>query len=219
MSINACIFDMDGVIVDTAHYHFKAWKRLAAELGIDLDEDFNEQLKGISRVDSLDRILDKGNLVLDGETKLRLMEKKNRWYLEYIEGMTPEEILPGTLELLHWLKDQSIRTALGSSSRNARIILDKTGLSEWFDVVVDGNMITLSKPDPEVFLKGASMLGLRPSEIAVFEDAVAGIEAARDGGFIVIGIGEPAVLGGADLVVPSLKQFSPEVLFGFTREQ
>lgn len=219
MSIKACIFDMDGVIVDTAHYHFKAWKRLAAELGIELDENFNELLKGISRVDSLERILEKGNLVLDGETKLRLMEKKNRWYLEFIESMTPEEILPGTLELLGWMKARDIRAALGSSSRNANSILSKTGLSDWFDVVVDGNMITLSKPDPEVFLRGASMLGLPPSEIAVFEDALAGIQAAREGGFVVIGIGEPAVLEGADVVVPSLKQFNPEVLLGFNREQ
>lgn len=219
MSIKACIFDMDGVIVDTAHYHFKAWRKLAAELGIDVDEDFNEQLKGISRVDSLERILDKGQLVLDGETKLRLMDKKNRWYLEYIEGMTPAEILPGTLELLRWLRDHSIRTALGSSSRNANIILEKTGLADWFDVVVDGNMITLSKPDPEVFLKGAAMLGLPAAEIAVFEDALAGIQAAREGGFVVIGIGEPEVLGGADVVFPSLLEFNPEALSGFNRKQ
>jgi beta-phosphoglucomutase len=219
MSLKACLFDMDGVIVDTAHYHFKAWKRLAAELGIELDENFNEQLKGISRVDSLERILDKGKLILDGQTKLKLMEKKNHWYLEFIENMTPGEILPGALDLLQWLKENSILTGLGSSSRNAKIILEKTGLNIWFDVVVDGSMITFSKPDPEVFIKGAAMFGIPSSEIVVFEDALAGVQAAKAGGFMVVGIGEPNVLGDADLVISSLGQLRPQELFRLIEER
>ncbi len=202
--VKACIFDMDGVIVDTAVYHFKSWRRLADELSIDIDEDFNEQLKGLSRVDSLDVILHRGHLDLDNLTKIRLMEQKNHWYLEFIEDMSPADILPGVAELFAQLKAAGIKTALGSSSRNAAKILQMINMTDDFDVMIDGNRVTFSKPDPEVFIKGAQELGVLPSEAIVFEDAQAGVEAAHAGGFKCIGVGDEQSLKEADLVIPNM---------------
>jgi len=202
--VKACIFDMDGVIVDTAVYHFKAWRRLADELSIDIDEHFNEQLKGLSRVDSLDVILAKGNLDLDNHTKLLLMEKKNNWYLEYIEDMTEKDILPGITAFFQELKSAGIKTALGSSSKNAVKILQMIGMTDDFDAIIDGNQVTFSKPDPEVFLKGAEEIGVSPSEAVVFEDAQAGVQAAKAGKFKCIGVGEQSMLSEADLVIPDM---------------
>jgi beta-phosphoglucomutase len=213
--IKACIFDMDGVIVDTAVYHFQAWKRMADELGFDLDEAFNEKLKGLSRVDSLEKILEEGDLVLDSMTKHKLMEKKNAWYLELVEAMTPKDVLDGTIDFFEQLQSAKIKIALGSSSKNARKILELANLNSYFDVVVDGSMITFSKPDPEVFLKGAAKLNILPAEAVVFEDAIAGIEAAKSGGFAVVGIGDAITLKGADFVVPSLKQMNLDLLRKF----
>ncbi|WP_306644059.1 beta-phosphoglucomutase [Sanyastnella coralliicola] len=210
--IKACIFDMDGVIVDSAKYHFLAWRRLAAELAIDFTEEENEGLKGLSRVDSLEKILLKGELHLDNDTKVALMEKKNSWYLEYIEGMQPEEVLPGVREFLEELKANDIRIALGSSSRNAPRILEAVGLTSFFDSVIDGNKVTYSKPDPEVFLLGAKEVGVKPSEAVVFEDAQAGVAAGKAGGFYVIGLGEADVLDQADTVLPNLENFTLERL-------
>lgn len=208
MELKACIFDMDGVIVDSAKYHFVAWQRLAAELGIEFSERDNEELKGLSRVDSLERILAKGDLFIDNDTKVALMEQKNNWYLESIESMTPDEVLPGVNGFLQSLREAGIGIGLGSSSRNAKHILDAVGLSAFFDVVVDGNRVTYSKPDPEVFLIGARELGVKPSQIVVFEDALAGIEAARSGGFRVIGVGSPATLHTAEAVIAGFADLS-----------
>lgn len=202
MQIRACLFDMDGVLVDTAKHHFVAWQRLAEELSIPFSREDNEALKGLSRVDSLDVILAKGNLVLDAQTKLQLMDKKNAHYLELISTMSPDELLPGVSAFISDLHSAGIRIGLGSSSKNAPQILDLIGLRPFFDAVIDGNHITLSKPDPEVFLKGAQALGLEPAECLVFEDAAAGVQAARTGGFPVVGIGSPEVLDGADAVLP-----------------
>ncbi|MCH2199655.1 MAG: beta-phosphoglucomutase [Flavobacteriales bacterium] len=210
--IKACIFDMDGVIVDSAKYHFLAWRRLAAELAIDFTEEENEGLKGLSRVDSLEKILLKGELHLDNDTKVALMEKKNSWYLEFIKGMQPEEVLPGVREFLEELKTNDIRIALGSSSRNAPRILEAVGLTSLFDSVIDGNKVTYSKPDPEVFLLGAKEVGVKPSESVVFEDAQAGVAAGKAGGFYVIGLGEADVLDQADIVLPNLENFTLERL-------
>lgn len=207
MKIHACIFDMDGVIVDSARYHFKAWCELALDLGIDFTEADNEALKGLSRVDSLELILQKGNLFLDNDTKLALMERKNAQYLGLIAAMTPEEVLPGVREFLIELDAQGIRIALGSSSRNATKILEAVNLSEFFDVVIDGNKVTYSKPDPEVFLKGAEEMNVKPETTVVFEDALSGIEAARAGGFRVIGVGKADVLTTAEAVIPGFDQF------------
>ena len=203
-----CLFDMDGVIVDSAAHHFTAWKRLADELSIPFTEEDNHALKGLSRVDSLEHILRLGNLQVDERTKQRLMDQKNAWYLELIEGMRAQDILPGAKELVEELVEEGIGVGLGSSSRNAQLILDNVGLTPLFDVVVDGNHLTLSKPDPEVFLKGAAGLDASPADCVVFEDAPSGVEAGKAGGVFVVGVGEPEVLAGADVVIPSMDGFT-----------
>ena len=210
--IQACIFDMDGVIVDTAVYHFKAWRRLADELSIDIDEHFNEHLKGLSRVDSLDLILQKGGLELDNLTKLRLMDQKNNWYLQHIEDMTPADILPGVSDFFKSIKSKGIKCALGSSSRNAAKILDMIGMKDDFDAMIDGTKVTLHKPDPEVFIKAAGELGVSPSNAVVFEDAVSGIRAAHAGGFKCIGVGDAEKLQEADQVITDMTKANLELL-------
>jgi beta-phosphoglucomutase len=208
ISIKACLFDMDGVIVDTARFHFLAWQRLAESLSIPFTEVENEQLKGVSRVDSLERILSWGGLTLNNEKKLELMELKNRWYLEYAEAVGPSDLMPGVLNLLQELQQQGVKIGLGSSSKNAIMILDRLGIQSFFDVIIDGNKTHLSKPHPEVFERGARELKLQPSEIVVFEDASSGVAAAKAGGFYCIGIGDPEVLAAADAVVPDLNGMS-----------
>jgi beta-phosphoglucomutase len=200
MNLRACLFDLDGVLVDTAKHHFVAWSRLAEELSIPFSEADNEALKGLSRVDSLEVILHQGNLVLDAQTKLQLMEKKNRHYLQLIEEMSPADILPGVIEFMEDLQVHGVRIGLGSSSKNAPRILDLIGLKSMFDAIIDGNQITLSKPDPEVFHLGAQALEMEPHECLVFEDATAGVEAALAGGFPVVGIGDEQVLSKAHVV-------------------
>ena len=203
--IQAILFDLDGVIVDTARHHFAAWQALAHELGVTLEEADNESLKGVSRVDSLEWILRKGGLVLDSQTKLALMTRKNDHYLDLITDMGPQDILPGALEFIEGAKAAGVKIGLGSSSKNAPTILNAIGITEMFDVVIDGNRITLSKPDPEVFLLGASSLDLEPAHCLVVEDAASGVEAGKAGGFPVLGVGEAEVLAGADLVLESLE--------------
>jgi beta-phosphoglucomutase len=208
MDLKGCIFDLDGVIVDTARYHFLAWQRLAEEMGFDFTEDHNEALKGVSRMASLEILLRVGGIVKDDEEKIELATRKNNWYVEYISRMTPDEILPGSIDLLNMLRSEGILTAIGSASRNAGMILDRIGLRTMFDAIVDGNKIHSAKPDPEVFLKGAEELGLAPENCVVFEDAQAGIEAALAGGMKCIGVGSPINLGRANLVVPDLKHIT-----------
>lgn len=208
MDLKGCIFDLDGVIVDTAKYHFLAWQRLAEEMGFDFTEDHNEALKGVSRMASLEILLRVGGIVKDDEEKIELATRKNNWYVEYISRMTPDEILPGSIDLLNRLRSEGILTAIGSASRNAGMILDRIGLRKMFDTIVDGNKIHSAKPDPEVFLKGAEELGLAPENCVVFEDAQAGIEAAIAGGMKCIGVGSPLNLGRANLVVPDLKHIT-----------
>lgn len=197
-----CIFDLDGVIVDTAKYHFLAWRRLANELGFDFTEHDNEKLKGVSRVESLNLILKWGGMEKTEAEKGVLMDKKNGWYLEYIDQMKPDEILEGVMPFLMDLKSKNIKIALGSASKNAVRILERVGILNLFDAIIDGNQTTKSKPDPEVFLKGAQALGLPPSQCIVFEDAEKGIEAAIAGGFGAVGIGQSENLPEADLVIP-----------------
>jgi len=211
-AITACIFDLDGVIVDTAVYHYKAWKQLANQLGFDFTEEANEKLKGISRKESLELILNWGGVSKTDAEREDLAHRKNNWYVEMISEMTPREILPGAEEFLKSLKIDGYKVALGSASKNAGIILAKVGLTDYFDSIVDGNIVTASKPDPKVFLKGAEMLGTAPAECVVFEDAIAGIEAAKAGGMKVIGIGSAATLSGADLVIAGLHEMSIEIL-------
>ena len=208
----ACIFDLDGVIVDTATYHYKAWKRLANLLGFDFTHEQNEQLKGISRMDSLDLVLGWGNIQKSDSEKLQLAQQKNAWYLEFIGQMKADEILPGVRQFIEELKAAGIRIALGSASKNSAEILERTGISDFFDVIVDGNSVTRSKPDPEVFSRGAELLGLAPERCVVIEDAAAGIEAAHRAGMKVIGIGDPEVLKNADLVLPDTQKLSIQEL-------
>lgn len=202
--IKGVIFDLDGVLVDTAVFHFQAWKRLAQELGFDFTEIENEQLKGVSRIASLEKILKWAGVNASESEKIEMAERKNRWYLDLVEQMKGDEVLPGSLELLHWLKENGYLIALGSASKNAPLILEKTGMISFFDVLVDGNSVSLSKPHPEVFLKAARDLKLLPEVCLVFEDAQAGVDAARAAGMSVIGIGSN--LSGTDLSINSLKE-------------
>ena len=198
--IKGCIFDLDGVIVDTAHYHYLAWKRLAHELGYDLTELENEKLKGVSRIQSLNIILDLAGISLNQEHKELLAKKKNIWFNDYIERMTPDEIFPGVEELMKSLKTRGIRIGVASSSKNAQTVLKQLRIEKEFDTVIDGSMIRKTKPDPEIFLLAAERMGVDPRFCVVIEDAEAGVEAARAAGMKCIGIGSPALLGNANKV-------------------
>lgn len=208
--IKACIFDLDGVIVDTAMYHYKAWRRLANQLGFDFTLEQNEELKGISRIDSLKTILNWGGLSKTENEIQSLATLKNTWYVEMITKMTSNEILPGAKEFLELVTSKGYLTALGSASKNSELILNQIGLMHFFDVLVDGNKVTKSKPDPEVFLVGASELKVKPQECVVFEDAIAGIQAAKMGEMKAVGIGNVEVLKEADIVVAGLFEMTIE---------
>ncbi len=210
--IKACLFDMDGVIVDTAKFHFKAWHRLAESLGVPFTEEQNEQLKGVSRVDSLEKILNWGNITLSQDRKEELMTLKNQWYLDYVATVTPDEMLPGVPSFLNELKEAGIKIGLGSSSKNAELILNKLEITPLFETIIDGNKVQLSKPNPEVFLRGASELSVSPNDTIVFEDAQSGVKAAIDGGFRCVGIGDTSVLNEATIVIPSFENFNLETL-------
>ncbi|MCO6477847.1 MAG: beta-phosphoglucomutase [Phaeodactylibacter sp.] len=201
--IKACIFDLDGVIVDTARYHFIAWRRLANYLGFDFTEEENEKLKGVSRMDSLNLILQWGGIEKTEVEKEELAELKNGWYREYILRMDSSEILEGVLPFLDSLGEEGIRMAVGSSSKNAGTILDQIGLTHRFEAIIDGNKITRSKPDPQVFELGAEAMQLQPMECIVFEDAEAGVDAALAGGFLAVGVGKEENLGHAHFVIPN----------------
>jgi len=211
-SIKACIFDLDGVIVDTAVYHYKAWKRLANSLGFDFTEEQNEKLKGVSRVRSLELILQWGGITKTATEQEVLATEKNTWYVEMISHMKPDEILPGAKEFVQACRDAGIKTALGSASKNSMMILEKIGMVDLFDTIIDGNKVSKAKPDPEVFLKGAEAVGVTPADCVVFEDAIAGVEAAVAGGMKSVGIGSPEVLTEANLVISGLDKMSIEKL-------
>ncbi len=211
-NIKACIFDLDGVIVDTAVYHYKAWRRLANMMGFDFTEEQNEELKGISRVESLKIILNWGG-VNKSETEMEeLATLKNEWYVAMIKEMTPNEILQGAKEFLELVRENNYLIALGSASKNSETILNQIGLTSYFDALIDGNKVTKSKPDPAVFLAGAKALNVEPEECVVFEDAIAGIQAAKAGKMKAIGIGKKEVLKEADLVVNGLGEMTIEKL-------
>ncbi|MEK3966061.1 beta-phosphoglucomutase [Paenibacillus sp. FSL H7-0323] len=203
-NMKGAIFDLDGVIVDTAKYHYLAWASLADELGFKFTEEDNERLKGVSRMRSLDILLEVGGLEFKEAEKLAMAEKKNRLYVEYISRLEESELLPGVKEYLTGLRSRGIGIALGSASKNAEFILNKLNITDLFDAVVDGNKVSLAKPDPEVFLIAAQEIGLQPDECVVFEDAEAGVQAGKAAGMEVVGIGKPEVLKEADLVVKGL---------------
>lgn len=218
MMIKALIFDLDGVVVDTAVFHYQAWKRLANEMGFDLSPEQNEQLKGISRLESLDILLSIGGIEIHSEEeKNKLATKKNNWYRENILKMTPGDILPGVKNFLIELRNSNYKMAIGSSSKNAGTILERIGFDNFFDAVVDGTKISKSKPDPEVFLKAAELIAVAPENCLVFEDAASGIEAAKKAGMLAIGVGEYENLSKADKVIPDFSNMSVMMIDNLTK--
>ena len=205
-NVKAFIFDLDGVIVDTAKYHYLAWKKIANELGIDFTHEHNELLKGVSRVRSLDIILELGNIVATQENKDKWLVQKNEDYLSYLVNMDESEILPGVMPVLKFLKEKKQGIALGSASKNAKPILEKTGIMDYFDVVVDGNDVSNAKPDPEVFLQAAKLLNASNENSIVFEDSVAGVQAANIANMTSVGIGDKEVLSEAQYIFSDFTQ-------------
>lgn len=203
------IFDLDGVLVDTAKYHYLAWKQLASELGFEFTRQQNEALKGVSRMCSLELLLGFGGMSdrFSQEEMYEMAEKKNRIYVEYVKRLKQEELLPGVRELLEAMKKTGVKTALGSASKNAGMILDNLQIMDYFDAIVDGTMITKAKPDPEVFLLGAELLALPAEACVVFEDSAAGIQAAQNAGMGTVGIGSRENLPEADIVLSCVGEF------------
>ena len=210
--IKGFLFDLDGVIVDTAVFHFQAWRRCAQKLGGDFTEAQNEELKGVSRVDSLKKIIEWTGASVTADEFEALMVEKNEWYLELVQELSAADGLPGTVAFLEQAHAQGIKIALGSASKNAPMILDKMGLTPLFDAIIDGNNVINGKPHPEVFLKGAAALGLNPEECVVFEDSIAGVQAAKTGGMSCVGIGTPETLEGSDVHFTALCDTTPEEL-------
>lgn len=211
-NIKGCLFDLDGVIVDTAKYHYLAWKRLATELNFEFTMEQNERLKGVSRMRSLDILLEIGNKTFNQIEKLQLAQKKNDWYVQYISNMDSSEILPGVKCFFDLLKNNNIKIALGSASKNSMLILKNLKLEGYFDAIIDGTKVSKAKPDPEVFLLGAQELKLKPEECIVFEDAEAGIEAALAAEMKAIGVGSPLILSKAHKVIPGFVDTTIELL-------
>jgi beta-phosphoglucomutase len=210
--IKGVIFDLDGVIVDTAKFHFLAWKKLANDLGFDFTELQNEELKGVSRVRSLEKILEWGNTSLSKDEFTEKMAVKNDNYLSYLTNMTSADILPGVSTVIDFLMEQKVPFALGSASKNARPILKKTDLMDKFHAIVDGNDVSKAKPDPEVFIIAAEKIGVAQENCLVFEDSVAGVQAANIAGMISIGIGEKDVLHEADFIFSSFEEIERDFL-------
>ncbi len=219
MTKKTFIFDLDGVIVDTAKYHFLAWKKLANSIGVDFTEVQNEQLKGVSRVKSLEKILTWGNKSISEDEFVELMALKNDDYLNYINKMDASEILPDVAKILDYLIEKGQHIALGSASKNARMILEKVNLLDKFEVIVDGNDVTKAKPNPEVFLKSAEQLNTDPKDCIVFEDSLAGIKAANIASMVSIGIGDKKTLKKADFVFNDFTEISFEFLNDLIKEK
>lgn len=217
-TITAFIFDLDGVIVDTARYHYLAWRRLAQSLGFDLTPEQNERLKGVSRMASLQIVLEIGGVTATDAEKEAYAARKNAWYNEYLAKMTADEVLPGAADFVRGSRELGLKTAIASASRNTPTILRAVGITPLFDAVIDGTMTAKAKPDPEVFLLAARAVGAAPEESVVFEDAAAGIEGAIAGGMRSVGIGKPEILSRADLVVPGFAGLSPERIRDLLRE-
>jgi len=206
----AVIFDLDGVIVSTDAYHYKAWKAMADSEGIYFDEEINNRLRGVSRMESLEIILERAEKEYTDEEKEIMATAKNDIYKESLSQLTPEDILPGVMETLTELRSMGIKLAIGSSSKNTPIILKQIGLSDYFDAIVDGNGIKNSKPDPEVFLLAAKLLNVEPEKCTVIEDAFAGIDAAKAGNMLAVGVGDASRYEKADIVGATPADISPE---------
>lgn len=212
MNTKAFIFDLDGVIVDTAKYHFIAWQKIATEIGIEFTLEHNEQLKGVSRVRSLELILELGKITASQEDKNKWLIQKNEDYLSFLVDIDESELLPGILPILKYLKENNQKIALGSASKNARPILEKTGILHYFDAIVDGNDVSNAKPDPEVFLQATKLLGISNENSIVFEDSVAGIQAANTAKMTSIGIGENKILFEADFIFEDFTKINIEFI-------
>jgi len=207
-NIQACIFDMDGVLVSTEKYHFQAWQRLAETIGISIDLEFNENLKGVSRVVCIDLILKHGGVVKSEEEKHILATQKNEWFLELVSHISPADVFSGVIDFLTAIKSNGYKIALGSASKNAPLLLEKLEIAHFFDAVVDGNMIVKAKPNPEVFLRGAQELGVEPKHCVVFEDAISGVDAAKAANMYCIGVGSPEILKNADICIQGFQEMS-----------
>jgi len=203
----AVIFDLDGVITDTAHYHYLAWKALAEAEGVHFDHAFNENLKGVDRMGSLNLILAGSSKTYSMEQKLALAERKNNQYVELIATMSQADLLPGALDALAAVRAAGLKIGLASVSKNAFTVLDRLGIGDHFDYVVDAALIAHSKPHPEIFLNAAAALGVAPGDCLGVEDAVAGVASIKSAGMFALGVGSPEVLTQADRVIPSLAQF------------
>lgn len=212
--LKAVLFDLDGVITDSAKYHYLAWKELADELGIPFDEKYNEKLKGVSRMESLELILKNGSRqeAYTPEEKRRLAEKKNQYYKELIRRITPADVLPGIRNLLISLKDKNIKTCVCSVSRNAFAIIDSLELRGYFDHIIDAARIKNAKPDSDIFATGAYVLGVKPEECVGIEDARAGIEAIQKAGIKAVGVGTPEQMHGADLILSGTAELTRDKL-------
>ncbi|GIN58179.1 beta-phosphoglucomutase [Lederbergia ruris] len=215
MKHTCAIFDLDGVLVDTAKYHYLAWKELADRLGFSFTLQDNERLKGVSRMASLDILLEVGQMTehFTQAEKESLAEEKNNRYVEFISKLDESELLEGSLALLETLKAKGVKIALGSASKNAKMILENVGITAFFDVIVDGNAVSKAKPDPEVFTLGADQLNVPYEQCVVFEDSQAGLEAAKAVGMLALGVGQEQDLPQADVVFPTLKSFPVGVYF------
>ena len=210
--IQGFIFDLDGVLTDTAEYHFRGWKRLAGELGIPFTREDNEFLRGIPRRESLLLILKERQY--SEEQILQMMERKNNYYLELIREITPRDILPGARELLEEIRAAGLKSAVGSASKNAPEVVERLGIASLLDAVSHGGSVERQKPHPDLFLHAAAQLGLEPVGCVVMEDAAAGIEAARAGGFRSVGLGPEQRVGAADIILPSLEGVYLQDLLG-----
>ena len=206
----AVIFDLDGVITDTAHYHYLAWKRLADSVDAPFDAAFNEQLKGVDRMGSLELILARAPRTYTLDEKRKLADAKNGHYQELIATMTPDDLLPGALRALEDVRAAGLRIGLASVSRNAFTVLDRLGIRDRFDDVVDAATIANGKPHPEIFLTAAAHLGVEPRDCLGVEDAAAGVASIKDAGMVAVGVGSPDVLYRADRVIPSMEAFRLE---------
>ncbi len=211
--LELAIFDLDGVLVDTAKYHYLAWKKLGKEMGFDFTEEQNEDFKGVSRMACMDIMCKLGNCEdMPQEERIRVANKKNDDYLEFINQIDDSELLPGVKATLIMLKENGVKIALGSASKNAMVILERTGIVELFDAVIDGNKVSKAKPDPEVFVLAAQTLNISPENSIVFEDAYAGVEAAKNANMLCVGIGTKENLPKADIILENVGQFSLEIV-------
>jgi beta-phosphoglucomutase len=204
--IKGFIFDLDGVITDTAELHYLAWKKLANDMGWAFDREVNESLRGVSRMDSIHIIRKHNNAEVEESKLVELATLKNDIYVDSLDQMTPDDYLPGAQELLNLLRVEGFKVALGSASKNSSKVLTQLGAKKYFDVIGDGNSVSKSKPAPDIFLFGAEHLGLEPEECIVYEDAEAGVDAAKAGGFYTVGIGPEERVGHADIRFDSMKE-------------